>query len=179
MYPRLFATNNENKVREVSAVLGETIEQVSVELFEPQGIWVEDIVCEKAKDAFRQVGKPVLVEDTGLECAAWNGLPGALVKWFLDTVSNEGILNMLAGETNRTAVAKTAMCFFDGKKPHIFVGEISGTIPETVRGTAGFGWDPIFIPAGHSKSFAEMTPEEKNTLSMRTLALKQMKTQMG
>lgn len=178
MYPEFFATKNENKLREVGEILGRSLEQISVELFEPQGVRVEDVVREKAKDAFHKTGKFVLVEDTGLEFVAWNGLPGALIKWFLDTAGNDGILKMVSSETNRKAIAKTAVGFFDGVQARVFVGEIFGTIPKTVRGTGGFGWDPIFIPDGHEKSFAEMTSAEKNSISMRKLALEHMKSEL-
>lgn len=178
MYPEFFATKNENKLREVNEILGRSLEQISIELFEPQGVKVEDVVREKAKDAFHKTGKFVLVEDTSLEFAAWNGLPGALIKWFLDTVGNEGILKMFSVETNRTAIAKTAVGFFDGAQARVFVGEISGMVPKTIRGTGGFGWDSIFVPDGHEKSFAEMTPTEKNAISMRKLALERMKAEL-
>lgn len=178
MYPEFFATKNENKLREVNEILGHNLEQISVELFEPQGVDVETVVREKAEDAFHKTGKFVLVEDTSLEFAAWNGLPGALIKWFLDGVGNDGILRILASETNRKATAKTAVGFFDGTRAHVFVGTVSGIIPEAIRGTGGFGWDPIFIPDGHDKSFAEMTSTEKNAISMRNLALKRMKTEL-
>ena len=178
MHPDFFATKNKNKLREVNEILGRNLEQISVELFEPQGVDVEVVVREKAEDAFHKTGKFVLVEDTSLEFTAWNGLPGTLIKWFLETVGNEGILRMLASETNRKAIAKTAVGFFDGTQTHVFVGSISGTIPETVRGTGGFGWDPIFLPEGNSKSFAEMTADEKNAISMRKLALECMKKEL-
>lgn len=178
MHPEFFATKNENKLREVNEILGRNLEQISIELFEPQGVNVEEVVSEKAKDAFHKTGKFVLVEDTSLEFVAWNGLPGALIKWFLDNVGNEGILKMIVGETNRKAVAKTAVGFFDGNQSHVFIGEISGTIPETIRGTGGFGWDPIFVPDGYDKSFAEMTSVEKNAISMRKLALERMKMRL-
>lgn len=177
MYPEFFATTNEDKLREVNEILGWDLKQISVDLFEPQDIGVENIVREKAEDAFRKTGKVALVEDSGLECVAWKGLPGALIKWFLDSVGTEGILKMLADETNRKAVAKTAVGFFDGTQPHIFVGEISGTIPKTARGAGGFGWDTIFIPDGYEKTFAEMTAAEKNAISMRKLALEHMKAE--
>ena len=178
MHPEFFATKNENKFREVNEILGRNLEQISIELFEPQGVKVEEVVREKAEDAFHKTGKFVLVEDTSLEFVAWNGLPGALIKWFLDTVGNEGILKMIAGEMNRKAVAKTAVGFFDGTQSRVFVGEISGTISEKIRGTSGFGWDPIFVPDGYEKSFAEMTSAEKNAISMRKLALERMKTEL-
>jgi len=175
MYPEFFATKNTNKLREVNEILGRDLEQIVVELYEPQGLDVAEVIREKTEDAFHKTGKFVLVEDTALEFRAWNGLPGALIKWFLETVGNEGLLKMLAGVENRRAVAKTAVGFFDGNKAHVFVGEIEGTISEVVRGSSGFGWDPIFIPDGFYKSFAEMTSEEKNAVSMRRRALERMK----
>lgn len=175
MYPKFFATTNKNKLREVNEILGEELESIEVELIEPQALDVEDVVKEKAKDAFAKTGKPVLVEDTGVYFSAWNGLPGALIKWFLSTVGNQGILKMLSTETNRQAIAKTAVGFYDGKNIHIFTGEVKGIIPSELRGENNFGWDPIFIPNGYEKSFAEMAPEEKNQISMRYLALSKLK----
>ncbi len=175
MYPEFFATKNANKLREVNEILGRSLEQIAVELYEPQGLDVAEVIREKAEDAFHKTGKFVLVEDTALEFLAWNGLPGALIKWFLETVGNEGLLKMLVGVENRRAIAKTAVGFFDGNKSHVFVGEIEGMISKTVRGSGGFGWDPIFIPDGFDKSFAEMTSEEKNAVSMRRHALEKMK----
>lgn len=175
MYPNFFATTNVNKLKEVNEILGRDLQQIDVDLFEPQGLDVAEIVKSKARDAFHKTGKFVLVEDTGLEFAAWKGMPGALIKWFVQSVGNEGVLKMLQGETNRQAVAKTAVGYYDGIDCHVFVGEVHGTVPNEVRGEGGFGWDPIFIPENHSKSFAEMTGEEKNLISMRKLAVLRLK----
>ncbi|MBU3925306.1 non-canonical purine NTP pyrophosphatase, partial [Patescibacteria group bacterium] len=82
---------------------------------------------------------------------------------------------MLRGETNRQAFAKTAVGFYDGKDCHIFIGKVQGIIPNEIRGKGGFDWDPIFIPDNHAKSFAEMTSKEKNSVSMRKLALLHLK----
>ncbi len=175
MLPKYFATGNENKLKEVNAILGYNLEQIKIDLYEPQGINLVQIASEKAKDAFYKTGKIVLVEDTGIEFNAWGGLPGPLIKWFLDTVGNEGIIKMIEGFENRSVVAKTVVAFYDGKKTHSFVGEIKGKISDSIQGDDGFGWDPIFIPEGYDKSFAEMTKEEKNKISMRKLALDKMK----
>lgn len=175
MNPEFFATKNANKLREVNQILGRTLEQISVELYEPQGLDVAEVIRAKAEDAFHKTGKFVLVEDTALEFHAWNGLPGALIKWFLETVGNEGLLKMLVGVKDRRAIAKTAIGFFNGNEAQVFIGEVEGLIPETIRGSSGFGWDPIFIPKGFEKSFAEMTSEEKNAVSMRRRALESMK----
>ncbi len=178
MFLEFFATENKNKLREVNEILGIELKQISISLDEIQVLKVEEVVRQKAEDAFRKTGKAVLVEDTGLEIVSWNGLPGAFIKWFLMTVGNEGILKMLLGEKNRCAIAKTAVGFFDGEKTRIFTGEVSGAIAKKIQGKSGFGWDPIFIPDGYQKSFAQMSSQEKNAISMRQLAIKKMKKEL-
>jgi len=178
MLPKYFATKNKNKLLEVNQILGYDLKQISIDLYEPQGIDLLDIISEKAKDVFNKTGKIVLVEDTAIEFNGWNKLPGALIKWFLDTVGNEGLIKMMANFENRSAVAKTAIAFFDGKKLYSFIGEINGIISDSVRGSEGFGWDSIFIPEGSLKTFGEMTRDEKNKISMRKLALEKMKIEL-
>lgn len=116
-----------------------------------------------------------MVEDTSLEIKSWNGLPGALIKWFLDTVGNKGILKMLGDSSDRSALAKTAVAYFDGAHTHVFVGEIEGSLSYEELGENGFGWDTIFIPSGSEKTFAQMTEQEKNSISMRKLAFEKMR----
>jgi len=82
---------------------------------------------------------------------------------------------MLDGNENREAIAKTAFGYCDGTKIIIATGELKGTIAEHPRGEQGFGWDPIFIPQGHKLTFAEMSLEQKNEISMRRLALENLK----
>lgn len=173
--PKFFATTNVNKLREAREILGYSIEQIALELDEPQDLNVVMVVNAKAIDAFRKTGKPVLVEDTALEFAAWRGLPGPLIKWFLASVGNAGLLKMLDGFDDRRAYARTVVAFFDGKGVHAFEGMVTGVVPITVCGTSGFGWDPIFIPDGHDKSFAQMSAAEKNAISMRRVAFTKMR----
>lgn len=170
-----FATGNANKLREVSQILDVELQQAKLDLLEPQAISVEDIIQIKAKDAYQQYGQPVLVEDTGLEFAAWNGLPGALIKWFLDSVGPEGILKMLSNEDNRQAVAKTVVGYFDGTQVRSFTGQVEGHIAEELSGEQGFGWDALFIPEGYNLSFADMNADQKNQISMRRRALDALK----
>ena len=172
---KYFATTNQNKLREASEILGVALEQITLDLLEPQAVKVEGVVEVKAKDAYVRRGEPVLVEDTSLEFEAWKGLPGALIKWFLDTVGLAGILKMLNGEINRAATAKAAVGFFNGKEARIFVGEVKGKISNEMRGSTGFGWDPLFIPDGFEKSFGEMTAEEKNAISHRRIAMDKLR----
>lgn len=171
----LFATSNKDKVREFREILGYEIAQVELELSEPQAIEVEDVVREKAMQAYRMLNKPVVVEDTGLYVNAWNGFPGALVKWMIKSAGLKGMLNMLKYEKDRSATAKTAIGFYDGKATHIFSGSVDGTVAEKIMGKSGFGWDPIFIPTGFKESFAELGGKQKNAVSMRSIALSKLK----
>ncbi|MBI3796416.1 MAG: non-canonical purine NTP pyrophosphatase [Deltaproteobacteria bacterium] len=170
-----FITSSANKLVEVERILGHPLAQASLPLEEIQAIDLETVVRHKAHQAFSLLGRPVLVEDTGLAFAAWNGLPGALVKWFLMALGLGGICKLLRGETHRAATATTLFGYYDGSEDRLFAGTVSGIIPEAPRGTRGFGWDAIFQPLGSDRTFAEMTPEEKDHFSMRRLALEQLR----
>ncbi|MGH8009486.1 MAG: non-canonical purine NTP pyrophosphatase, partial [Candidatus Binatia bacterium] len=95
-----FITSNTDKLREVERILGRTLAQASLPLEEIQAIDLDPVVSHKAKQAYGHLGRPVLVEDTGLAFTAWHGLPGALIKWFLATLGTDGICKLLRGETN-------------------------------------------------------------------------------
>lgn len=172
---KYFATGSKDKLREVNDILGYKLKHIDLDLLEPQGIDVMDVVRDKAKDAYERAGKPVLVEDTGLEFEAWNRLPGALVKWFLKSVGTKGILEMLGDEKNRNAKAVTVVGFYDGEKCHEFKGEVSGRVPLKAREGKGFGWDPIFVTDEHDKTFGEMDTKQKNSVSMRALAINKLR----
>ncbi|OGJ22202.1 non-canonical purine NTP pyrophosphatase, RdgB/HAM1 family [Candidatus Pacearchaeota archaeon RBG_13_36_9] len=172
--PIYFVTSNENKFNEVKSILKIDLERKDIDLDEIQDIGQEKIIKHKARQAFLALKKPVLIEDTGLFIEAWNGFPGALIRWMLKTVGNEGICKMMENEKVRNATAKTYFCLYKGKEYNVFVGEIKGKVPSKPKGKTGFGWDPIFIPQGYKKSFAEMTKEEKNAISMRAIALKKL-----
>ena len=174
-----FATSNRGKLREARAILGCPIEQIDLDLPEIQALDVEAVVREKARAAYRATGKVVLVDDTGFYVEAWQGLPGALVRWFVGTVGPAGICRMLDGAASRVVTVRTAVALYDGRDDGdaaiVRVGELRGTIPPEPRGDGGFGWDAIFIPDGATTTFAQMTDDEKNGLSMRRLALEQLR----
>ncbi|XOB42591.1 MAG: RdgB/HAM1 family non-canonical purine NTP pyrophosphatase [Candidatus Nealsonbacteria bacterium] len=169
-----FITSSENKIKEVEDILGFEVDKILLDINEIQTLKIEEVVKDKAKRAFEQVKKPVMVEDTGFYIEAWQGFPGALIKWILKTLGNEGLC-LAFQEKNRTVTAKTSICLYNGKEAKIFTGEIKGQIPEKPRGEGGFGWDPIFQPEGYNKTFAEMSQEEKDSMSMRKIALNKMK----
>lgn len=172
----LFATSNTHKAKAIQAILGRHVQHIELDLPEIQAIDVRTVVQQKAQTAYQLVGQPVIVEDTSLTIQAWNGLPGALIRWFLTTVGNEGICQMLESYEKRDAMAETCLGYFDGVDYFVFSGVVKGHIPRRPRGHNGFGWDPIFIPIGWHKTFAEMSEEDhKVFVSMRTLATLKLK----
>lgn len=169
----VFVTGNKPKVREAEQILDIPLEIEDVDLDEIQELDLEKVALHKINQAYKIVGKPVIIDDVSVEIDAWKGFPGPLIKWVLKSSggSAELILKLLEGEKNRKAKARLAIGFHDGKKAHIFYGEVDGTISDEIRGENGFGWDPVFIPEGETQTFAEMDPHYKNTLSHRKRAL--------
>ena len=171
----LFVTSNYNKAREAAEILGIGLRSIALDLPELQDLDVAQVAAAKAAAAREALGapdSPILVEDSGLVVEAWNGLPGALTKWFLASVGNEGILRMISGEEERSAraVCAVAVAFADGST-RVFLGEVGGMIAPEPRGSGGFGWDPIFVPEGHSETYAELG-SRKHEDSHRARALR-------
>ncbi|KAL4937765.1 hypothetical protein BDV06DRAFT_202260 [Aspergillus oleicola] len=167
----VFVTGNQHKISEVRAILGDsaTIESIAVDLPEIQGI-VEEITLAKCRAAAEKIGGPVLVEDSGLEMHALNGLPGPYVKAFVDAVGNTGLWKMIDPFEDKTA---EAVCTFGysagpGCEPLLFQGRLLGRIVPA-RGVSSFGWEPIFEVDG--ETLAEMDMDKKNGLSHRYKAL--------
>jgi XTP/dITP diphosphohydrolase len=168
-------TGNSKKAKEIEALIGAPVESASLDIKEIQSLSVGEVAREKAFAAYRALGVPVVVDDTGMNIAALGGLPGALVFWFLDTIGPEGILHLMRESEDRRASVSTCIAYCEGPDVQLFEGIIEGTVSTEIRGTNGFGYDPIFIPNGQSKTYAEMTSEEKNTISMRSIALSKLR----
>lgn len=171
----LFITGNNKKVEEVKAITGLNVVSRDLDIPEIQALNIEEVAKSKALVAFQLTGQPVIVDDTGMSIEALNGLPGALVVWFLNALKPEGILKMLNGEKNRKASVSTCIGYADKNGVFVFTGTIHGEVPALLRGENGFGYDPIFVPKGYSKTYAEMTSDEKNKISMRKIALLKFK----
>jgi XTP/dITP diphosphohydrolase len=174
-------TGNAGKAAEYAAMLGVEVTAAAAELTEVQSLDVAHVAARKAADAFAQIGEPVLVDDTGLIIEAWNGLPGALVTWFLGTVGPEGILSMASGLTDRRATVTTALGYATETGVRVFTGTVSGSLAIEPRGTFGFGYDRIFVPDNDAgrRTYAEMTSEEKNQISHRRRAVEEMRRGLG
>ena len=175
-----FVTGNPNKLREASEILDLSLDSVQVDgLFEVQSPDLDEVVRHKAEQAYSILQCPVMVEDSGLVFRAWNGLPGALVKWFEETVGCAGMLKMLEGFTERDATAICCFAVYDGKDMKVARGEVNGSLSNSIRGSNGFGWDVIFIPEGYHQTYGEMAAKEKNAISHRKRALDKMKKILG
>ena len=171
----IFVTTNEHKRREVQEILGFELERAELDLPEIQAIDPAEVAAEKAlaaRQALEASDLPVLVEDSGLMVDAWDGFPGALTKWLMRSVGNDGLLRMLSEGEDRSAraVCVVALGEADGTV-RTFRGEVPGTLAQRPRGAGGFGYDPVFVPEWSSMTYAEMG-EGKNADSHRTRAFR-------
>jgi XTP/dITP diphosphohydrolase len=174
----IFVTTNEHKRREVQDILGFALGRADLDLPEIQAIDPADVATEKARAAREALGDtdlPVLVEDSGLMVDAWGGFPGALTKWLMQSVGNEGLLRMFAPGDDRSARAVCVVALAEaGGRVRTFKGEVRGTVAESPRGEGGFGYDPVFVPGWSSMTYAQMG-EGKNTDSHRARAFRAVK----
>ena len=169
-----FATTNEGKLKEARSILGINIKSISLQLDEVQSPDPEYVATKKALDYWKSVKKPLFVEDLGLTFKALNRLPGIYIKDFLQNIGNVGLVKIIPKGKTRRAFAETVLVYYDGKgKPKMFKGRVVGRIANKPKGV-GFGWDPIFIPDGETRTFGEMELSEKNKYSMRAIALKKL-----
>ncbi|KAI5461053.1 inosine triphosphate pyrophosphatase-like protein [Mariannaea sp. PMI_226] len=168
-----FITGNANKLREVKAILEPeiTVQSQSLDLEEVQGN-LEEVTESKCRRAAELVQGPVLVEDTALCYTALGGLPGP--KWFMTTLGHQGLNNLLAAYSDKSAeaVCTFGYCAGPGEKVVLFQGRCPGKIVPP-RGPPDFGWDAVFEYDG--QTFAEMEKPEKNKISHRSLALAKLR----
>lgn len=176
LFPYIFVTHSVDKISEVETILGSKLRYHSIDLPEIQAVDVEQVLSFKTQLAYERLQKqPVMTEDTGLYFEAWNGMPGALIKWFIKRVGPDGICQMMQMFSDRRAYAKTVVGVYDSEF-RVFSGTVKGRIVSKPAGSGGFGWDPIFVPDTADRTFAEMTLEEKNKHSMRRIAFEELKS---
>lgn len=155
-----FITGNSNKAKMLQEAIGFKIDHHNLDLTEIQSLNLEEIIVHKVKEAYGLINSPVLVHDTALYFTAFGELPGPFIKWFLESVGNEGMCQMLNSFTDRSAVAVVNLGYYDGEDLKVFKAELKGQIAAKPVGDGGFGWDPIFIPGGQDKTRAELNKEE-------------------
>lgn len=168
-----FITGNSGKFKEVQALIP-AVEQIDLALEEIQELDSHKVIAHKLAQALQQQAGPLMVEDTSLVIDNWQGLPGPFIKWFLQALGPEGIWQLAQAAQATDATAKTSIGYAnaDGQIT-FFDGEVKGQLVAP-RGNRGFGWDSLFQPVGSTKTFAEMTLEEKNQFSMRQQAVRKL-----
>ena len=142
-------------------IIGEKLDIEEIQSLDPY-----KVVSHKAIEAYKANNyNPILVEETSLACRGLNGRPGTYIKDFCEDIEMRRMIaeNWLCGR-DRAALAKVLIAVFDGNEVHIREGNTAGTIAETLRGSDGFGWDDIFIPAGQDQTFAEMARRRKTSI---------------
>jgi len=167
-------TTSKDKLVEINQILGTNHQVSKIDIPEIQSLDLDEVVTQKAMDAFKKIKRPVLVEDISFEIKALNGLPGPFIKFFLKTLGTEGTVKLVTKNKTDTIVT-AAVAIYDGKKLNLFKGKVDGTLSKKDRGTGGFGFDKVFIPKGYKKTFAEMPLSLKNKISHRGKALSKVK----
>jgi XTP/dITP diphosphohydrolase len=181
----IFATNNAYKVSEIQLALGNSLEVISlkqagilVEIPEPHAT-LEENAREKSTTIYQMTGKDCFSEDTGLEVDFLQGAPGVRSARFAGDDANASmnialLLEKMKEADNRKARFRTVISLFLGGKEYQFEGICEGHITHQSKGEGGFGYDPVFVPEGGEKCFAEMTGAEKNRFSHRRKAADQL-----
>ncbi|SHM72653.1 non-canonical purine NTP diphosphatase [Polaribacter sp. KT 15] len=181
----VFATNNLNKLKEVQEILSDSIEILSLkdincfdEVDETE-LTLEGNAKLKANHITKKYGFNCFADDTGLEVESLDNKPGVFSARYAGEPSNsennmQKLLSELKDKENRKAQFRTAVCLNLNNEQYIFEGICEGEILKEKQGEKGFGYDPIFKPAGFSESFAEMSSEEKNKISHRGLAIQKL-----
>jgi len=181
----VFATNNKHKFDEINHAIGNKVKLQSLidigftgEIPEETQT-LEGNAAQKALFIYSKFGLDCFADDTGLEIEALNGEPGVFSARyagmncsFEDNMNK--VLRKMHGKANRDARFRTVIALVEGGQLRYFVGEIRGTIVQEKRGSKGFGYDPIFLPEGYSKTFAEMSLADKNLISHRARAIDQL-----
>lgn len=182
----VFATNNAHKLEEVSAILGDSINLLSLKDIDchtdiPETAdTLEGNALLKSSYVFKNYQLDCFADDTGLEVEALNGAPGVYSARYAEGEGHDAQANMLKllhnmeGKENRKAQFRTVISLILDGKEYLFEGVIKGEIIKEKRGDSGFGYDPVFVPEGYNQTFAELGNDIKNRISHRALAVNKL-----
>lgn len=174
----VLVTGNRHKLLEARRLCGLELQAHELELPEIQALDILRVLRAKADEASRRLARPLIVEETGLELAALNGFPGALVKWMLAAIGAAGLARTVAALGDPLATARCALLYRDESETLVAAGHTSGALVLPPRGEHGFGWDPVFVPAGETRTYAELPPPAKDRLSHRGKAWRALLAQL-
>ena len=170
-------TSNLGKLKEFKIILGNEVKinRIKQEYRELRSDNPEEIAKESAKRLANELKTPVVVEDSGLFIKALNDFPGTCSSYIHKRIGLKGILKLMKNIEDRTCYYKSAVAYCEsGKEAIIFLGEEKGTIAEEIKGSCGFGHDPVFIPEGSKKTYGEMQNCE-NLKRFRRIAVEKLK----
>lgn len=181
----IFATNNAHKLSEVQAVLGDRFRLVTLaecgiaEEIPEDAPTLEGNALQKARYVHERTGADCFADDTGLEVDALDGAPGVhSARYATDghdfAANNRLLLRNLAGAADRSAHFRTVIALILDGREYLFEGRVNGRIAESEAGCGGFGYDPLFVPEGFDRTFAEMGADEKNAISHRGRAVRRL-----
>jgi non-canonical purine NTP pyrophosphatase (RdgB/HAM1 family) len=169
--PFVLVTGNPGKLAEARRLAGLDFAAEPLDLPEIQSLDLLEVLQAKGEEAWRRLGRPLVVEEAGLELAALNGFPGPLVKWMLDAVGAEGLARTALALVDPRATARCALLYRDAERTVIAEGSTTGRLVLPPRGAHGFGWDPVFQPEGQpegeARTYGELSGAEKDALSHR------------
>jgi XTP/dITP diphosphohydrolase len=166
----VLVTSNVNKWHEAQRILQRPVERTALDLEELQAESVSDVALAKAKAAFEILKRPVIVEDAGVELLGLGGFPGPFIKYWEKLGGLTSICRAADGLKDRRVRAVCALGLCSDQRHEVVVGMVEGMLAEQPRGQSGFGWDAIFVPEGESRTFAEMSADEKDARSHRRKA---------
>lgn len=176
-----FASSNKDKAVQVGRYLHVPVDYTSLSIPEIQSLDLHEVVRQKAKEAYRQLQKPVLVDDASLSFSALGRLPGPFINQFLQELGTEGLCRLLDNYPDRSAIATAALALHNGIEIVVFDASIKGRIAEKPLGDNGYGWDAIFIPEGHERTRGEMTKEdsERDNTSVRKKVIEKVEAYLS
>lgn len=181
----IFATSNQHKLQEAQSITGDKItlitpSQIGINHNIPEdGNSLDQNALIKASFLYEATHKNCFADDTGLEVEALNGEPGVRSARYASEecdsrLNMQKLLKELKGVSNRKARFRTVIALFLDGKQYFFEGVLNGTITESQYGKGGFGYDPLFIPNGYTKTLAELTNSQKNLISHRGIAIRKL-----
>jgi non-canonical purine NTP pyrophosphatase (RdgB/HAM1 family) len=170
----ILVSSNPNKGIEAERILGVPLLRVAISLPEIQAPGVEEITRYKLEVARTKGYHRLIVEDVSLGFDELGNFPGPYVRWLLEAAGGKGLAAIAYALNNRSAKAQCCVAYWNGRQGKIFMGETAGEILVEPRGEQKFGWDAWFQPRGSRKTFAELTPQEKDDISHRGRAYRKL-----
>lgn len=178
----VLVTGNPHKAAEAERILGRPLERADLDLPEIQSLDYREVLAAKAAEAWRRLGRPLVVEESGLDLAALGGFPGPLVRWMLAAAGAPGVARTALALGDGRATARCVLLLrreATGAGDLVVDAAVPGRLVLPPRGAGGFGWDPVFVAAGEERTNAELPPAEKDALSPRGRAWRELAARLA